>query len=184
MTERHPCPVCGAEETTAVVTSEKQTYGVYACDVRLHMRHCHVCTSEFAGAAESKLNKKEMVALKKRALNLLSGKRVGEIRKKFGLTLTQANEVFGGGPVAFSKYEHDDLCQSEQMDKLIDGAEKCPNFFAYLVDRAGIKLETTNVSIAKNESQSVVLDVIEFKDYIYDPKSYRKINIEGAKYAG
>ncbi len=43
----------------------------------------------------------------------------GLLRHQLELTQKAANEVFGGGPVAFSKYEADDVIQSESMDKLL-----------------------------------------------------------------
>jgi HTH-type transcriptional regulator/antitoxin MqsA len=123
-----------------------------------------------------------MIALKKRAFNLLSGKRVREIRKQLGLTIENANKVFGGGAVAFSKYENDDLCQSELMDKLIVGAEKFPEFYDYLLNRAGIIASRTDVSIAKSETRPMVF-VSEASDSFYNPKLYRKVS-EGVKRVG
>ena len=120
--------------------------------------------------------------MKKRAFNLLSGKRVREIRNMLGLTIENANKVFGGGPVAFSKYENDDICQSELMDKLIIGAEKFPEFYDYLLDRAGMSVARKDVSVTKSETRPVV-SVMEASDDVYDPKLYRRVP-EGVKRVG
>ncbi len=52
---------------------------------------------------------------------------------------------FGGGPNAFTKYENDDVIQSESMDKLLRVANSYPAVFADLCEKAGVstKIQTT-----------------------------------------
>lgn len=176
------CPVCGAAETTAVVVQEDQTYKGFTCKVDLHMRQCAVCSSEFAGIAEGRQNKRSMVDFKKRADGLLSGARVREIRKKLDLTIAEADTVFGGGPVAFSKYENDDLCQSAQMDKLLRGAEAVPAFFDFLCLDAGLKVVSTQAMSTSGSVDSEVQYVEFDKSAYYEPKIYRS-DIDGVMHA-
>ena len=177
------CPICGASGTAEPrISFQRQNVESIACDVKVHAHECKECGCTFAGEDDSRLNKREMVCLKKRAFNLLSGKRVREIRNVLGLTIENANKVFGGGPVAFSKYENDDICQSELMDKLIIGAEKFPEFYDYLLDRAGMSVARKDVSVTKSETRPVVF-VMEASDDVYDPKLYRRVP-EGVKRVG
>lgn len=164
------------------VTLQRQNVESISCEVKVHAHECLACGCTFAGDDDSRLNKREMIGLKKRAFNLLSGKRVREIRNQLGLTIENANKVFGGGPVAFSKYENDDLCQSELMDKLIEGAEKFPEFYDYLLNRAGVSAVRTDVSITKSETKPVV-SVMEASDDLYNPKLYREVR-EGVRRVG
>jgi HTH-type transcriptional regulator/antitoxin MqsA len=70
----------------------------------MYFRNCSHCGSDYAGAEESQLNKRAMLAFRKRVDGLLSGPRVAEVRGKYMLTQAQAARLLGGGPVAFSKY--------------------------------------------------------------------------------
>lgn len=54
------------------------------------------------------------------------------------LSQDDAAEIFGGGPKAFSKYENDDVAQSEAMDKMIRLAAQLPTAFEHLTRIAGL----------------------------------------------
>lgn len=69
---------------------------------------------------------------------LLTGAQIRTLRESLGLTQAQAARIFGGGPVAFSKYEHDDVTQSDAMDKLLRVANAVPEALAHL-ERAAHK---------------------------------------------
>ncbi|HCU0191106.1 TPA: type II toxin-antitoxin system MqsA family antitoxin [Citrobacter koseri] len=133
------CPICGEGHLTMRMEMDEITYKgktkqitdiYYICD------HCHV---EQSGAKELKNNKRTMNEFKKEVDGLLTGKEVFEIRSNLGLTQDQASLVFGGGPKAFSKYETDDVIQSESMDNLIRVAAAQPAAFEFLCKRSGIK---------------------------------------------
>lgn len=47
--------------------------------------------------------------------------------------------MFGGGPVAFSKYESDDVMQSDAMDKLLRLAAEVPAALDKLMSDAGVE---------------------------------------------
>jgi HTH-type transcriptional regulator/antitoxin MqsA len=66
----------------------------------------------------------------------LTGEEVRALRVQLDLTQAEAARVFGGGQVAFSKYENDDVVQSEAMDKLLRVAAEVPGALRYLRMRA------------------------------------------------
>jgi HTH-type transcriptional regulator/antitoxin MqsA len=66
---------------------------------------------------------------------VLTGKEVRALRQKLGLIQADAASLFGGGPVAFSKYEADDVTQSDAMDKLLRVVSFVPAVFAYLTEQ-------------------------------------------------
>ena len=82
-----------------------------------------------------------MVAFKKRVDGLLTGSEVKSLRERLGLRQSDAARIFGGGPVVFSKYESDDVAQSEAMDRLLRVATEVPGAFEYLTKRAQVHVE-------------------------------------------
>jgi HTH-type transcriptional regulator/antitoxin MqsA len=56
-------------------------------------------------------NKRAMLAFKKQVADLLTGFELKALRQRLGVIQAQAAVIFGGGPVAFSKYESDDVMQ-------------------------------------------------------------------------
>lgn len=100
---------------------------------------CDACGSEQAGAADARFNKRAMIAFKKHIQGLLTGVEVREMRKRWRLNQEEAAKIFGGGPVAFSKYEADDVMQSEAMDKLLRLANDVPVALDKLMANAGIE---------------------------------------------
>jgi putative zinc finger/helix-turn-helix YgiT family protein len=105
-----------------------------------------VCGSDQASAIQSRLNKRAFTAFKKRVDGLLEGYEIASLRAAMNLTQTKAAEIFGGGPVAFSKYENDDIMQSESMDTLIRLAARIPEAREWLFERPD-KRATTELSI-------------------------------------
>ncbi|CAK1760134.1 MULTISPECIES: type II toxin-antitoxin system MqsA family antitoxin [Vibrio] len=100
---------------------------------------CDACGSEQATAADARVNKRSMIAFKKQVQGLLTGAEVRELRKSWDLSQEDAAKIFGGGPVAFSKYESDDVMQSEAMDRLIRVARDVPASLDKLMANAGVK---------------------------------------------
>ena len=99
---------------------------------------CDTCGSEQADVIDVRENKRAMIAFKKQAQGLLTGQQVREMRKNWGLNQADAAKVFGGGPVAFSKYESDDVVQSEAMDRLLRLARDLPDALDKLLRDAGV----------------------------------------------
>ena len=107
-----------------------------------------------------------MVAFKKQVQGLLTGSQVRELRKRWGLSQDEAAKVFGGGPVAFSKYEADDVMQSDAMDKLLRMADDIPVALSKLMANAGVQgkpaIQWDNVAVVnlaeyRNKAKAVVI---------------------------
>lgn len=84
-----------------------------------HYSVCDVCGSELANAQQTLDNKREFVRFRKLVDNIPLGAEIAGMRKRFRLTQAQAGQLFGGGPVAFSKYEHDDIVPDDAMSNLL-----------------------------------------------------------------
>lgn len=138
MIDKALCSVCGEghvmDYTDQVKTEYKGAEGV----VPMHYKQCDACGSDYAGPDESRLNKRAMLAFRKSVDGLLSGAEIVDLRKRYGINQKQAARLFGGGPVAFSKYENDDVAHSESMDKLLRLALKSEVSFWELVELKGM----------------------------------------------
>mgnify|MGYP000336087415 CR=1 FL=1 len=136
------CPICGEMSLISKSELEETQYGNSVKSLALHFSECEACGSELATAEQAKENKRLMQAFKKEVDGLLAGSEIKAFRKRHALTQAQSAKIFGGGKIAFSKYEANDVSQSEAMDKLIRVADKFPAVLSWLKSSSG--LEFTN----------------------------------------
>ena len=122
------CPICeqGDLETLTESRTMDEQGAAFTVD-ELKYQVCSNCGVEQVGAAELRQNKQLIMAARKRAKNLLTGKEVREVRKSLGLTQQQAAEYFGGGTNAFSKYETEKVEQNLSMDRFLRVAYVIPS---------------------------------------------------------
>ena len=155
MKNKELCPICGEGHVTHVLDQEPATYKGQTKMLPLSHLQCDTCTSDFAGLEESRANKRAMLAFRKQVDGLLAGAEVKALRERYKINQTQAAKLFGGGPVAFSKYENDDVVQSEAMDKLLRLVRKDESTFWNLVDECGMTEELSPKSRMVSEAQVV-----------------------------
>jgi HTH-type transcriptional regulator/antitoxin MqsA len=140
------CSICEEGTLFACVGANQIEYKGQSAALDLHYSECDCCGSEQSSSEQLRDNKRLVIAFKKKVDGLLVGSEVKEIRLSLGLTQAGAAKVFGGGPVAFAKYEADDVAQSEAMDKLIRVTHAIPAAYAYLTQ------SSYNESIAESIS--------------------------------
>jgi HTH-type transcriptional regulator/antitoxin MqsA len=174
------CPICGEGQVTSHCEEAEQRYGRHQGMVPLYFRSCSHCGSDFSGKEESLLNKRAMMAFRKRVDGLLPGSRVAAIREKYKLTQAQAARLLGGGPVAFSKYENDDVAQSEAMDTLLRLIDANDSAFWTLVDQKGMRAEFVRTTTQPTQRQVGSFTLHHWPDVqgpspIYQPKAFRRI---------
>ena len=145
MSNSPTCPLCEAgqlhEHTEEVIVE----YHGQKVALNSYFSVCDACGAEQATSDQVRRNKRAMIAFKKSVDGLLTGIEVRALREKLSINQAQAARVFGGGPVAFSKYESDDVAQSESMDKLLRLAGTVPAAFAHLAEQAGVSLSSARV---------------------------------------
>ncbi|WP_081083943.1 type II TA system antitoxin MqsA family protein [Burkholderia cepacia] len=122
MTEKIHCPYCGSRETEQrtifAPLSTKYGKGTYECA----LTHCMTCTREFETPEQSSLNEKHVSDLRQRLKNqgrTLDGVAIRVIREQLGFTQKEAANIFGGGDVAFSRYESDSVIMSQAAETLL-----------------------------------------------------------------
>lgn len=132
------CPICDAGNLHAHTEQVDVEFMGKTGAIPSQYSVCDTCGSEQAGAVDARFNKRAMIAFKKSAQGLLTGTQVHAMRKSWNLKQADAAKVFGGGPVAFSKYESDDVMQSDAMDKLLRLANDVPAALDKLMSNAGV----------------------------------------------
>lgn len=140
--ESKVCPICEEGVLTIKEGCNETEYKSVKGSVPFFYEECNACGSEQVDAALSLKNKRLIIAFRKQADGLLTGREVRAVRAKLKLKQSEAALVFGGGPTAFSKYESDDVSQSVAMDKLLRTAEALPEAFRYLCKLAGHRVPT------------------------------------------
>lgn len=121
------CLICEEGILTPKIGTELQVYKNITRNLNFHYFECDCCGSETATSYQIRSNKREMIKFQKEVDGLLSSSEIKSIRKSLNLTVKIAGELFGGGPVAFSKYENDDLIQSLPMDSALRLAQSNPH---------------------------------------------------------
>lgn len=129
------CAICGVgrlhSKETSIVASYKDVTG----KLRSFHSECDACFSEQADESEALQNKRQLIRFKKTVDRIPLGEEVLNLRRSLGLTQLQAGNLFGGGPVAFSKYENDDLVPDESMSNLLFLVIRCPELAHLIAER-------------------------------------------------
>lgn len=179
MNTQELCPLCGEGYVSTHSEMVENEYKGQKAMLPLMFKQCDACGSDFAGAAESKLNRRSLMAWRKQIDGLLTGAEITVLRKQYKLTQEQAARLFGGGPVAFSKYENDDVSQSEAMDTLLRLVRRSQESFWALVDEKNmcaeftqtktmVQMQTSNVfAFARRSSDAT--------DAMYNPHEFRSV---------
>ena len=139
MSEKRLCPVCSEGHLITREEEHKTEYKGQFGVVCVKLAVCDVCGVETAGQDESRANKRANLRFRNTVDGLLLGEEIRTIRARYRLTQTQAAKLFGGGPVAFSKYENDDVSHSEAIDTLLRLVRLSEDAFKNLVAMKGIK---------------------------------------------
>ena len=135
------CPFCDGTNLSVVESHAQHEIDGQQVSVPAHSHACGDCGALFGNGADMRFNARAMRAATKRARKLLTGEEVRAIRERLGLTQAKAAELFGGGPVAFSKYESDDIAQSEGMNMLLRLIDLHPQLVEDVARIQGVALQ-------------------------------------------
>lgn len=113
------CQVCGEGHSTEASKFRTLEHRGVSKEVLLCFSVCDHCRSETINQEQSVWNRRAVISFRKKVEQIPLGNQIRELRKIAQLTQAQAGALFGGGPVAFSKYENDDLIPDEAMSNLL-----------------------------------------------------------------
>lgn len=121
------CPVCGEGHLTKVEFRHLTTIEDLTATVKHVSHECDVCKGSYATPADTRENRREYIRVRKERYMIPLGCEIRAMRERAEMTQIEAGEIFGGGPVAFSKYEADDLIPDTAMVKLLKLAIQDPS---------------------------------------------------------
>ena len=139
MTNKTICQICGEGRLEELIDKNTVEYKKHTTELNSYYSVCDSCGCEQASATQMRQNKRAMLAFKKEVDGLLTGEEIRKIRMLLGITQNEAATIFGGGSVAFSKYENNDIIQSASMDKLLRVANEVPEVFHVLARKVGFE---------------------------------------------
>ncbi|MBA8870139.1 MULTISPECIES: type II toxin-antitoxin system MqsA family antitoxin [Pantoea] len=158
------CPVCEQGILAPEQDQNPVTYKGITKVLPMRLSVCSCCGSETATTADLRENKRIANEFKKKVDGLLTGCELRHLRtEQWCISQDMASKIFGGGPKAFSKYESDDVVQSEAMDKLLRIAASVPEVLDVLKTMSGIEImvEKQIVVSAKTSQWSETINDIE-----------------------
>lgn len=156
---RAQCQACGEG-----LLEEKTEYHQIECHgqtlrVPLYFSVCSHCGAELTDAPQSQANKRAMQAAEKQALGLLAGAAIRAFRKQFELSQAEAAQLFGGGKVGFSRYENDDIVQSQAMDSLLRLCMAHPQHLLALARMRQISLKVQTLQQLQGDAHERLLAI-------------------------
>lgn len=145
------CPFCESSNLTLVTKTEKLKTRGAPVRAKFNYTKCSACKSIFATFEQMKENDDiAIMARRSSSVVKLSPKKIRDIRLGLGLNQAQAGEFFGGGPVAFSKYESGTVVPSQAMQALLVTTGACPNQLALIKIFVSEGVDSTNDALRLN----------------------------------
>ncbi|MGT2434048.1 type II TA system antitoxin MqsA family protein (plasmid) [Cupriavidus basilensis] len=134
------CPVCGETEIFEAQESRNLEDGAERLHYVSHSSVCRACGFDFVTDAQSKTNKRNLIAARGAATGVPSGPTLKKWRKKWHFTQKVAGEFLGVGPVAFCKYESNDLLPSSPTTRLLYLVTHSDDAVRLLASRFGVEI--------------------------------------------
>lgn len=112
------CPVCGSD---LVQDTRKARFEYKGHSIELNQsgQFCQSCGEGFLSPEESKANDLALKSFHNEVDGLLTPAQIRAIRKRIHLSQAEAGQIFGGGPIAFSKYERGEISHSRALDIIL-----------------------------------------------------------------
>lgn len=140
MTAKIQCWACGEGHLTRRHTGKSVTHEGIVGTIDQTSHVCDECGAVLFSEVDVRENKRSWNRFRKSATMAPLGCEIERMRVGAGLTQRRAAELFGGGPVAFSKYENDDLVPDEAMNKLLRLAIAHPDIVRRLEELSGSRV--------------------------------------------
>lgn len=154
------CPACGAGQTVRNIEVQPFEYR----GVTLHAEDicmvCETCGTEIATPEDMRLSTRAQQRARKTYDGVLTGDEIRRFRDSFGLSQEVAAKLFGGGKVAFSKYENDDVIQSTAMESLLRLCIDAPENIARLAEIKKVTLPDVTIRTIFNHKLEVAFSAV------------------------
>lgn len=134
------CPVCGQGQIKRESSLEEFEYRGSMLTADRIEEFCDACGTALQTPEIIRENVRSLQRARKHHDGLLGGHEIKAFRARYDLSQEVAARLFGGGKVAFSKYESDTVCQSEAMNTLLQLCIENPQNIAWLAERKKVAL--------------------------------------------
>lgn len=174
-TGSEPCPLCEADALDCLTRSRNfDRDGVQFRVDGLEYALCRECGAITTTPAQSRRNKRLIVAAHKAAAGLLTGAQIAALRKQRlgGVSQQVMAAVLGVGVNTFSRYETDAVIQSDAMNSLLVVLDAYPEAFQTLAKRRGVMLEPAAPK-AHEAAAVIYTKLFQFMDLVatrYEPE--------------
>jgi HTH-type transcriptional regulator / antitoxin MqsA len=112
------CPLCGG----ALALEKRDMSFIYKGKSKIIQQpgqYCVACGEGFLSPADTSSTRKETTDFHRSVDKLLTTDEIKAARGSLKMSQKKAGEIFGGGPMAFSKYERGEVTQNKSTDRLI-----------------------------------------------------------------
>lgn len=134
------CAYCGGGSvTTEAYSRELQIHRSKRIAEGLLRSRCQGCDSVFETEEQCRHNF-EIESRIRDSVALMTPAMIRELRLAYGLSQREAGDLFGGGPIAFAKYEGGGVTPSAAMMRLLRIAYEEPQFMERLATLVGVPL--------------------------------------------
>lgn len=170
-----PCPLCEADALDCLTRSRDfDRDGVRFQVDGLEYAQCRECGAVTTTPAQSRRNKRRIVAAHKAAAGLLTGTEIAALRKQRlgGVSQQTMAAVLGVGVNTFSRYETDAVIQSDAMNSLLIVLDAHPQAFQTLAKRRGVMFENAAPKVRGADAKAYS-KVFQFMDAVatrYEPE--------------
>jgi putative zinc finger/helix-turn-helix YgiT family protein len=121
------CPVCDSNEVREEIFSNRMTHRGTAFDVpNLKSMRCSHCGTSFYGDGHAEHNRQQVLRAKAEKVLGVTPQWICAFRKRMNLTQGEAGRIFGGGKIAFSRYEAGDVTPSQALVRLLLVSDRLP----------------------------------------------------------
>ena len=152
MTAYIDCPVCGEKRLRLHEGVTEVEIDGARVNVPSQSHECEACGSNLGLSEDMRANARYVRQVTKVHRGMLTGTQVRALRKQLGLSQDEAARLFGGGPVAFSKYENEEIVQSEAMDRLLWIAGEFPWLVDCLAEHLNVAIEHASVTVHRTRT--------------------------------
>ncbi len=171
------CPVCGEGQLRAAFVMNQIDSEQGKLDVKRHFHWCEACGTEVSLSTDTRLNALAAKAARRDAVRL-STAQICQVISNLGLTQEAAGTIFGGGPIAFSKYKRNEVLPTEAMDNLLWLIQRHPFLAKELAARHGMTNETfvsERQVLKDNLLRATLVAAVYSYDHEYGIETYEAI---------
>ena len=158
MTVNEICPICCEGHLVRSKASARLTVKSTEISVEQYGHACDLCGTEIATADDLRLNARAFREAQLHATGRMTGSTIKALRSKLRISHKMAGQIFGGGPVAFCKYENHEISPTEAMDNLLWIADMFPFVVSALAERHQVTLPIVQATTPKIKLDMNALD--------------------------